>query len=316
MKCQICNNNTNEIIANELRDGTKMDVYFCRKCEVAFLENAGMNQEELKKFYETEYRKIGTPKVGEKTSPSEIFDIYSKFQTNRIPLIKPHLKKNYKLLEIGCSAGMFLYNIKPYVGQIMGLDFDKSSGEFAAKKCKCPIYSDGIDKINIPPNSLDAVCAFQTLEHVTDPENFMRTIGQYLKPKGLVAIEVPNLYDCLPHVYDLPNHRKFFFHKHHIWYFTEKSLLKLMKKSGFVGKIFHTQDYNILNHMHWIEHDAPAPDCIKGLSKPKFYIRDGVNSKIKNDLNEFIEKIDLAYKKKLSELKITSNIMFIGRNKK
>jgi len=316
MECRICGKNTKKTITNELRDGTKTDVYFCDKCEIAFLENAGMSQEELKKFYEKEYRKIGTPKVGNETNPAELFNIYSKFQEQRLALIKPHLKKTDKLLEIGCSAGMFLWNIKPYVGKIFGLDFDKNSGKFASKKCKCPVFSDELEKTNIPKNSLDAVCAFQTMEHVTYPKNFLETISSYLKPKGLIAIEVPNLYDSLQYIYDLPNHKKFFFHKSHIWYFTEKSLLKIMKDNGFIGKVFHTQDYNILNHMHWIEHDAPSQNCIEGLSAPYFNFKKNIDPKIKKSLNEFIQKTDILYKKKLSGLKITSNIIFIGRKAK
>lgn len=313
MNCLLCKKYTNKIIAKQLRDGTKSDVYFCEKCELGFLPSSIISEKKLKEFYEKKYRKIGTPTLGTPANPAELFKTYSKFQSQRIKLLRPHLKKKDVLLEMGCSAGMFLHKVKPYVNKIYGLDFDKTSAEWAAKKCRCTVFSDELKNTNLTQNSLDAVCAFQTLEHANNPEKLIKEIRAYLKTNGLIAIEVPNLYDALAHIYDLPNYYKFFFHKAHIWYFTKKSLGKLMRKLGFEGEIYHMQDYNILNHMHWLEQDTPSSNCERGLSSPIFPFKKTVSSKIKNELNKFIQTVDDSYKKKLEDLEIASNIMFIGR---
>lgn len=42
------------------------------------------------------------------------------------------------------------------------------------------------------PNSFDLIVSFETIEHVQDPELFLRNIRDLLKPGGVVAISCPN----------------------------------------------------------------------------------------------------------------------------
>ena len=154
---------------------------------------------------------------------------------------------------------------------------------------------------------------FQVLEHLENPLEFLKQIKKYLKSSGIIYIEVPNLRDALIHAYNLPHHYKFYFHKTHLWYFTKQSLMKMMGKAGFKGRIFFTQDYNILNHMHWLDCDSPQTDCIKGLSVPLLPFRNTMELAKKARLSKFMRKIDLEYKKILTKLEIASNISFIGK---
>lgn len=312
MTCLICNKKTNEIIATKIRNGESRNVYYCKKCELGMLDKA-KNEEELKNFYNKEYREKFTPKINKKTNPEELFKTYSPFQEDRINLIKKHINKNTRLLEIGCSSGMFLYQIKKYVKEIVGIDYDLESAKFASEKCNCPVFTEKIEKTGLEKKSFDIVCAFQTFEHVRDPQDFLSIIIQYLKPGGIIYLEVPNLKDALVHAYDLPNHHNFYFHSAHLWYFTDKSLRKLTQKGNLEGKIYFSQDYNILNHMNWIINDFPQKSCIPGLSLPSLPIRKGIDTKTKKTLNDFTKDTDKRYKNILARLGITSNISFIGK---
>ena len=228
-------------------------------------------------------------------------------------LIKDFLSKDMKLLEIGCSAGMFLFHVKDLVKQVTGLDYDSNSANFTSEKCSCKTFTTDLDETGLKENNFDIICAFQVLEHVKNPTEFLNKVKKYLKPNGIIFIEVPNLNDVLIHAYDLPNHYNFYFHSAHLWYFTEKSLNSLMKKAGFDGTIHFTQDYNLLNHMHWICADKPQGDCMAGLSTPVLPLRENLAQSKKEALNEFIQKIDNEYKELLAKLGITSNLAFIGK---
>ena len=87
------------------------------------------------------------------------------------------------------------------------------------------------------------------MEHTFDPLSFLNTIYYYLKPGGIVYIEVPNLDDALLKVYDSKTFKNIFYHIAHRWYFSSESLNKLMEKARFKGEIMFTQMYNVLNHM-------------------------------------------------------------------
>lgn len=312
MTCLLCNKKTNEIIAAKIRNGENRNVYYCKKCELGMLE--GMkNEEELKKFYGKKYRENFTPKINEKTNAEELFKTYSPFQEDRINLIKKYLNQDMRLLEIGCSAGMFLYQVKKYVKEVVGIDYDLNSAKFASDKCACPVFTEEIEKTGLEKKSFDVICVFQTLEHVSNPRDFLLNIVRYLKPGGIIYLEVPNLKDALVHAYNLPHHHSFYFHSAHLWYFTEKSLKKITQKANLKGKIYFSQDYNILNHMNWIINDFPQKSCIPGLSLPSFPIRKGINTKTKKTLDDFIKDTDKRYKNMLARMGITSNISFIGK---
>ena len=312
MNCHICQKKLNNIITKNLRGGEKRDVYFCSNCELGMLENK-QTETGLKKFYAEEYRT--KPNLTSQSKPKELFDTFSPLQANRLKLLLPHFTKKTKLLEVGCSAGMFLHEARKHVGEIVGIDFDIASAKYAAKKCGCKVYTTEIHETPLPKKYFDIIVAFQTLEHVSDPKIFISGLKDYLKPGGVLAIEVPNLYDSLAHIYNLPNHYKFFFHAAHLWYFTEKSLDKLTSSLGFKGKVYHQQDYNILNHFHWTDADTTDPQSFKRLGPPLLPLRLEKSAKIKKELANFILNTDEQYKRLLSKLKITSNIMFIGKNK-
>lgn len=310
MKCIICHRPTTKVIATKLRKGETRKVFFCSRCELGLLDPS-MSAKQLEKFYAKEYRT--NKKLTSAGDPAELFKTFVQFQDSRLKLLKPYLTKRAKVLEVGCSAGMFLHHVRPLVQEIVGIDFDQVSAAYAAKKCHCPVYTTDIRETPLEESYFDVIVAFQTLEHVADPHEFIGTLARYLRPGGVMMIEIPNLYDALAHVYDLPNHYTFYYHAAHLWYFTAKSLAKLMTGHGLKGQVHHTQDYNILNHLHWIDTDSPDPRSFEGLKPPRLPIRASVAPKVKKALTDCIVEADLKYKRILAEYGITSNITFLGK---
>lgn len=313
MKCPLCGKASTQILTKELRKGEKKKVFFCNTCELGILDSK-KSAEELKKFYSKEYRK--NEKLTSAGDPEMLFNVYSKFQSDRLRLLAPYLTKKTKLLEVGCSAGMFLYHAKKRVKEVVGIDFDLASAKYAAKKCGCRVYTTEIQATPLKKKYFDVICSFQTLEHVDDPEQFIRELSEYLAPGGVLAIEVPNLYDVLVYVYNLPHHQKFFYHAAHLWYFTQKSMEKLMAKVGITGTTHHIQDYNIMNHIHWVLRDEPQTTGVPGLSLPSLPIRDTIAKTTNKKMQDFISRVDSEYKKLLADQHISSNILFIGKKKK
>jgi 2-polyprenyl-3-methyl-5-hydroxy-6-metoxy-1,4-benzoquinol methylase len=311
MKCILCGKNNSILMATEVRDG-KANVFYCKKCDLAFLDNS-VTENSLKEYYDDEYRKTTSLRLGSGMKPKELFLTAREFQDHRLGFLKKFLRKDKKLLDVGCSSGMFLWHAKKYVKEVVGIDYDSNSAKFAAKICSCKTYSKSIQETGISENYFDIICAFQTLEHVGDPIEFISQYKRYLKPGGIIAIEVPNLRDPLLYLYEVPHYQKFFFHKSHLWYFTKKSLEKLMDDSGFKGKAEPLQEYNILNHMGWIYTNAPQSTGLAGLRKPILPIRKSIIPSTVKKMNEFIQKVDSEYRKKLYEVGLGANLFYIGK---
>ena len=293
MKCFLCQKEVTNTLTDTLRDGSKRNVYFCETCDLGILDNQ-KTQTELRQYYKHVYRT---------DSPEKIFADFFPFQHDRLRLLKPYLNKKVKLLEIGCAAGMFLNHVKDKVKEVAGLDYDTKSAKFTEEICNCKVFS---SEDKLPKNYFDIICLFQTLEHVYNPYEYLLQVLKSLKPNGIIYIEVPNLYDSLVSTYNIPAHYKFFFHQAHLWYFSEKSLLFLTHKLGIKGKTKFIQDYNVLNHLAWVN-TGNLQDYVAGRAKPNVPLR-----KYK-EINTFFIKMDKQYKQLLSKLKITSNIHYIGR---
>ena len=145
MKCLLCHNDTRMVIASELRHGERSKVYYCRKCHLAML-GSKISLPQLKRFYRKDYRKKFRPNLSKESNPQELFEVYKNFQEGRLSLIRRYLGKDKRLLEIGCSAGMFLYQVKKHVKETVGIDYDSKSVAFATEKCSCAIFDRDIEE--------------------------------------------------------------------------------------------------------------------------------------------------------------------------
>ena len=97
----------------------------------------------------------------------------------------------WRLLAV--PPGISCSNVRRHVGEIVGVDYDGGAAAFAGGAmrvqdlrrsfCRAPAW---------PKASFDVVCAFQTLEHVPEPVAFASELARYLRPGGILVIEVPN----------------------------------------------------------------------------------------------------------------------------
>jgi SAM-dependent methyltransferase len=309
MKCYLCDRQELIQLTTQLRNGPGV-VLYCDHCGLGMLQH---NVSDLNRFYKEEYRKQYGPEPGKASHYAEIFDSYVNYQQQRVDLLRPYFSLDKKLLEVGCSTGHFLYNVKNLVGEVIGVDYDSGAAEFAGNICQCKTFGCGLDETGLPVASYDVACAIHTMEHVEDPIGFATMLGKYLKPDGIIVIEVPSLHDPLLWVYDNANYRIFWFRDVHLFYFTPKSLEKVMNKAGFIGKMYFTQDYNFLNHLSWIMLGKPQSTCHYGLSTPKLPIAERVSTELREELDSWMESVDREYKALLAKHEVTSNITFIGR---
>lgn len=310
-RCPLCGSRATAVLTNRIRGDVRRRVFHCAKCDLGILENG--TQAEAEKFYKKAYREQHSHKINAGAAAKELFDAYVPFQRDRLKLLRPYFGKKKRLIEVGCSSGMFLYHAKKEVGEVVGVDYDAPAARYAAKVCGCKTYGTDISKTPIPKASADIVCAFQTLEHVNDPVGFLQTLGEYVKPGGILAIEVPNLYDALRALYNLPNYHTFYFHDAHPWYFSGKSLTKAMKKAGFEGAVHYLQDYNVLNHLHWADSDSPKQGGVTQLAPPELPLRELAPKAARVGVTNLLRKFDGDYKRLLTRHHLTSNLFFIGK---
>ncbi len=152
-----------------------------------------------------------------------------------IDALAPLLKHPHPvLLEVGCSSGFFLEDLRSKAkhATLVGSDFiGEPLQELAGRLPGIPILQFDITHCPFGDSSFDGIVMLNVLEHIENDLEALKQVYRILKPGGLVVIEVP----AGPHLYD-------FYDQHLMHYrrYQSKSLKSLAEKAGFqVERVSH-----------------------------------------------------------------------------
>jgi 2-polyprenyl-3-methyl-5-hydroxy-6-metoxy-1,4-benzoquinol methylase len=307
--CPLCGTQATKVLANKLRRGRGI-VLLCEACDHGFL--VPEQRLDSKEYYSEAYwQEVSHKAAGGGTAAQELFDVYNKYQSGRLAFIEPYLRPATTLLDIGASAGMFLVHVKDRVARANAIELDRSCCEFLRTKLGIDVDSKFLRESKFAGEKYDVICSFQVMEHVDSPVEFLRDIRASMHEKSVAFVEVPNLGDPLLTVWNIPSYQNFYYHSAHLHYFTEQSLRKAASDAGFSPahvKVHFTQDYNLLNSLHWIMNDAPQPTCDWGLSEITI---PGQNASIAGWLTQRLRELNTELSAKLAHAKATANLMAV-----
>lgn len=311
IQCPLCGSSKKSVLRTRVRYGIRRKVFTCGSCAMVYLEPAKGG---MKQFYAgKEYRKRYGPVLGHASAAKKVFETYALYQQPIVDQLKPILKKDMKVLDVGCSAGQFLNSLKGLVRTRVGLELSADEVAFIRKELGFKVYDRPIEEVTIKEGPFDLITCLQTLEHVENPVNFLRHLGKNLKPNGYLYLELPNIDDVLITRYEVSGYADFYYREPHLSYFSKKTLRDAVKKAGFTGQIGNVQRYSLLNHIHWIQTGLPQSDFRIGNSTPALI--PGARDVAGKELNLFIRDADIRYKQLLKKLGLGESLTFLGKKK-
>jgi len=311
VSCPICGKSDVNFVTDRLRRG-EGKAYGCTNCAHEFL--VLKTERNDSDFYTNNYWNTVGPNLKEKICYRQIFDSYVGYQKNRISTLKNYVNADLSLVEVGCSTGHFLFNIKDFFKEVVGIDYDPQALNFCAQVNNCRTYAGGVDGAlqNLRGEKFDIVCCFQVLEHVSDLTSFLHRLKSLCKSGGLIYIEVPNLYDPLKALYNVPGYIPFYYHEDHLHYFSKKSLGVLLDQLGFQGDFVFYQDYNFINHMSWILTNQPQVSCHQGLGNIDIPFN-SIQADVQHEFSLFFNKFSNEYTNLLVKSELTDNMAVLIR---
>ena len=261
--CTLCNNKIKKIeIVSENIFGDKSKkrkFYLCGVCNVRFMYPTLSPKEEVK-FYKMEFEKFMDKRSGASNNwlkPKEHVKSNKQVFIRRFDYLKKYLNRKDKILEVGCSSGFMLKNlISKNYKKCYGIE---PSGVFSKflKKEKIKTFQD-LDQIEKKGLKFDIIMHFFVLEHIQKPENFLKRQLSLLNKNGKIIFEIPNVADPLHSVFKIKEFENFYWSIAHPWYFSEKSLKYLLKKTRKKFNLEFYQRYDLSNHLIWSRDGIPG----------------------------------------------------------
>ncbi|MFA5531995.1 MAG: class I SAM-dependent methyltransferase [Candidatus Shapirobacteria bacterium] len=245
INCPICNNNKFKYLLtsqdNLYHIKSKFKLIQCTNCSL-ILTNPRPNQKEIKKFYPQNYKpyKTNFKKVQTKIKFKQNFPILYKVINQKDTLdVNINSKKNINVLEIGCGAGNFLYELKLLHPKwnIIGTDISQNNIKIINKN-KIKSFCSNLTKLPIKSNTIDVIYGWMVLEHIHNINQALSEIYRVLKKKNLFCFSIPNINSL-----DFKIFKKNWFALQlptHLYHFTPSTITKLLNQHHFkIQKIIY-----------------------------------------------------------------------------
>lgn len=258
--CQICGGSRYEAVLRGIRRAPQGEIFRCEECGLVFL-NSGARRAEVEERYRASYRYEPNYAIS-----SDLWYVNEPqgFIARRLRLVKPFLSKGTRLLEIGCGSGEFLAAVAPLVAETTGVELNLDQAA-VGRKAGFDIKSEPIEQLDYL-NRFDIICTFQTLEHMLEPRVALGAVRRALTEQGTLFVEVPNVDDALLAVYGLPEFAPFYYRDSHLYYYSPRTLKRLLEGCGFGAEVEQVQQYSITNHLHWLHTAGPQASLLDGMS--------------------------------------------------
>lgn len=148
-------------------------------------------------------------------------------QLKRIRLCKP----SGKLLDVGCSIGLFVNQANLMGFHAEGVELNRACAEFGINAFGVTIHSNLPEPDESIDDGYDVITLFDVLEHVSDPVMFLAKIKRILKPDGLLIVQTPNLDSLMAEL--LRDKWAWLSPPDHLFHFSSSTLPRLICKAGF-----------------------------------------------------------------------------------
>jgi 2-polyprenyl-3-methyl-5-hydroxy-6-metoxy-1,4-benzoquinol methylase len=251
VKCKLCGGNESFLLQTGARHAQEAEIRRCATCDMVFLSPQS-SQENLERYYSSLYREDYSLPSAEERHKNDLEKAYQRVQR-----LLPRLTPETRLLEVGSGSGAFLYAVRPYVKEVVGVEPDSTFRSWIKRTMAIKVL-ENIPKDESEEEAFDVVVSFHVLEHVPDPVDFLISLKKVLRPGGDLVVEVPNVEDVLVAVYQVPAYLKFYFQKAHLYYFSQKTLALALEKAGYDATICGIQIYDLSNHMRWMLTGQPG----------------------------------------------------------
>jgi SAM-dependent methyltransferase len=157
-----------------------------------------------------------------------------------------------RILDVGSALGTFLKLAEARGWTPEGVEISRFAATFARESRNLSIFNGDLNDFQCPDETFDAITFWDSLEHVTYPQENLKKATRLIRKGGIVLLTTDN-FDCLIAdiarlAYRLSRGRIRYpmarvFIPHNRCYFTETTLRGLVEASGLRVVVFEKMEY-------------------------------------------------------------------------
>ncbi len=219
ISCNLCEAKAVAVLSNVSRSGKPLRTVICKSCGLVWSDP---RPHDARQFYEEDYR------VSYKNSyipkPKHVLRA-GKVALSRFEKIRQLLPTRKAILDVGTGGGEFAYLLQSLGHEVRGVEPNRGYADYSIKEYGLAVQVGFIQDRTFPPESFEVITIWHVLEHTENPGAVLAQLRSWMKPDGVLVVEVPNVEATCQSPQST-------FHEAHLYNFNVLSLRKLAKKQG------------------------------------------------------------------------------------
>jgi len=233
-RCQLCGSSERTTMFAE----PPYTVVRCAKCGLVYVTPRRSPESLVADVYGESYWKSSEPKAKGYADYAKDQELYLKTYRHRAKLLAPLLgDRKVRVLDIGCAAGYFLRVMMEKGHDVFGAEVSATIAEKAREalgdqRVHVGFLSGAVGKKpGFELGTFDLVTLWDVVEHVPDPQSFLREVRSMLKPGGLLVLETQNVTSRFARL--LGKRWQHYKHEEHLYHFDPTTVRELLRQGGF-----------------------------------------------------------------------------------
>ncbi len=223
-------------------DKDHMRIVRCTACDLVYVSPTFDEAHYREVYASREYQDI-VRDLGIKSHEYRV----QRFGVERVDIMARHVRADRpRYLDVGCSTGFVVEAARDRGWEAIGSDLNPSAIDYGRGR-GLDLRAVGLEDLDIPAASLDAISLFDVLEHLFEPVRTLRACARLLKPGGIVFLYVPN-YDSASRLL-MGKDAHFIWPTHHLNYYTPVTIRDLMEREGLAAEYVATEGLDIVDYL-------------------------------------------------------------------
>lgn len=142
------------------------------------------------------------------------------------------LKKDEKILEIGCGIGSVVSALSKQRYDVTGTDISREAISYGRKKYgDIKLQVEAAERLSFEDQSFGFVLSFDLFEHIAEVDRHLSEVYRVLKPGGYYLFQTPNKYSNA--LFSTISHKSLKWRRAHPSLHSPRQLRRRLKKHGF-----------------------------------------------------------------------------------